>query len=121
MKKVLLTVVLLLFVNINLQAYSTEYSAKRYQEKYLKDKTIPQLQHAYEEYSHELDALIKKGGDACKNAGESFNTMEAERVGRHLYDTCESYRIGNIRKHIHKNKVIKKAIRFELDSRGVKP
>ena len=120
MKKIILAAVSLIMFTTVSHAYSTEYSARKYQERYCKEKTTSQLQQDYKAAVREMDELIKKGSEACKNAGETFNTMKAERVGRKLYDTCESYRHGNIRKTIHKNKVIKKAIEFELESRGVK-
>jgi len=119
MKKIILAVLLLLFFGVSAQAYSTEYSARKYQEKYSKEKTTLALKQEYEAVTKELDALIAEGSEACNNAGETFNTMEAERVGRKLYDTCESYRYGNVRKKIHKNKVIKMAIEFEFESRGI--
>ncbi len=120
MKKTILVLAVFLLYGISAQAYSTEYSARKYQEKYSKEKTISALKQEYEVVTKELDSLIEKGSKACKNAGETFNTMEAERVGRKLYDTCESYRHGSIRKQIHKDKVIKKAIEFEFESRGIK-
>ena len=103
MNRVLLTVYFLLFLSIGAQAYSTEYSAQKYQKKYSHEQSTSELRTEYDVVVKKLDILLKDGGEACKNAGETFNTQEAERVGRNLYDMCESYRHGEIRKQIHKN------------------
>jgi len=121
MKIIVLAVYFLLFFSVGAQAYSTEYSARKYQEKYSQEKSTSELKKEYATVTKELDTLVKKGSEACENAGESFNTMKAERVGRKLYDACESYRHGTVRKQIHKDKVIKMAIEFEFESRGIKP
>ncbi|MEA3374568.1 MAG: hypothetical protein U9Q62_12860 [Campylobacterota bacterium] len=120
MKKIVLAVLSLALFALSANAYSTEYSAKQYQKRYCKEKTTSQLQQDYKAAAAEMDQLIKDGSEACKNAGETFNTMKAERKGRKLYDHCESYRHGEIRKQIHKNKIIKRASELELESRGVK-
>ncbi|RLA72904.1 MAG: hypothetical protein DRG24_01620 [Epsilonproteobacteria bacterium] len=120
MKNITLSALVLLFLSVSAQAYSTEYSARKYQEKYFHEKSTSELKLEYTAVTKELDTLVKEGGKACNNASETFNTMEAERVGRKLYDACESYRHGNVRKQIHKDKVIKRAIEFEFESRGIK-
>ena len=100
---------------------ASEYSIRNYRETFCKDKSTVQLQQQYKKVTQESDAMIKHGGEACSNATDTFNTMEAERVGRTLYDDCESYRHGKVRKQIHKNKVVIKAVERELQSRGESP
>ncbi len=119
MRKIILGIVTLVLLSLNANAYSTEYSAKQYQKRYCKEKTTPQLQQDYKAATSELEKLISEGAEACANAGDTFNTMKAERKGRQLFDACESYRHGEIRKQIHKNKIIKMASEFELKDRSV--
>lgn len=115
MRRLLLMVSSILLLTMALNA--NERSIRNYQENFCRDIPTAQLQEQYKTVSTEQDAMIKYGAEACSNATDTFNTMEAKRVGRKLYDDCESYRHGKVRKEIHKNKVIIKAIERELKSR----
>lgn len=116
MKKVYLIFCIVLLFSIDLSA--SERSIRNYRETFCKEKSTTQLHKEYIRVTQELDAMIKQGSDDCKNASDTFDTASAERVGRKLYDGCESYRVGKIRKKIHKDKVIKEAVERELISRG---
>lgn len=115
MKQLFLLFSTIILLSVTLGA--NERSIRNYQEAFCKGKSTAELQEQYKKVTVETDAMIKHGGEACSNATDTFNTMEAKRVGRKLYDDCESYRHGKIRKQLHKNKVVIKATERELKSR----
>ncbi len=115
MKQLFLMISSVLLLTVSLSA--NERDIHNYQENFCKDVPTAELQKQYNTVSTEQDTMISHGAEVCSSATETFNTMEAKRVGRKLYDDCESYRHGKVRKEIHKNKVIIKAIERELKSR----
>ena len=117
MKKIMFGFLLSALFFVTLNAASLERSARNYQARYCKELSIAKLQEQLKDSRAENKKLISEGSESCKNAGETFNTMKAERKGRQLFDHCESYRYGDIRKTIHKNKVIIRASESELKER----
>ncbi len=115
MRRLLIMIGSMLLLTMVLNA--NERSIRNYQENFCKDVPTAKLQEQYKRVSTEQDAMISHGTEVCSNATDTFNTQEAKRVGRKLYDDCESYRHGKVRKEIHKNKVVIKAIERELKSR----
>ena len=110
---------LLLFVILthSLYGYATEESIRHYQEEFCKDMSIQELTTRYNRAKAKLDNYIQSGAESCKNAGDTIKVAEAKREGRRLYDECESYRYGKIRKEIHKLKIETKALSRELKLR----
>ena len=110
-------ILLLLLLAHNLYGYATEASIKNYQEEFCKDMDTDALTLEYNQSKTALENYISSGSKACQNAGDTIKIAQAKREGRKLYDECESYRYGKIRKEIHKLKIKTKAIKRELELR----
>ncbi len=120
MKKLLPSLLFFSLLSTSLFAYASEVSIRSYQKEFCKELSDKALKSDYASSKAILDKHIAKGAIDCKDAGDSFNTQNATRKGKQLFDACESYRHGEIRKEIHKLKVKTKAIDKEMLERGIK-
>jgi len=120
MKKTLLITLLSTLLTSSLYAYATEASVRNYQKEFCKKLSDAEVESDYTTSKATLDKYIADGSKDCKNAGDTFNTAKAQRKGKQLFDACESYRHGDIRKEIHKLKIKTKALKKEMDERGKK-
>ncbi len=120
MKKLLPSLLFFSLLSSSLFAYASEASIRNYQKEFCKELSDKALQSNYDTSKAILDKHIAKGSLDCKDAGDNFNTQNATRKGKQLFDDCESYRYGEIRKEIHKLKIKTKALNKEMIERGIK-